>query len=366
MGEIQNFSEEHATAVAALFFKAMRGQAKSPGRRLPEYLCELLLHNPWASLGIPSLVYLEKGKVVGSLGVVPRPMEFRGTPISVATVTQFMVDPDYRRGPAAVQLLRSLFQGPQDMTWTDGAGEEVNGLWTALGGFTAPLYAFNWIRILRPFGTARIGLDRAGRTGARLKGATGLLTAPADFLLSKLPLSILREPDSPFRSKLVSPEELLECIQEIGWREPLKPAYSPPSFSWLMSEAGKVQNCDLRMLTVTNPAGLLCGWFVYYAQRGGASYVLQIGVRRRDHFENTLRALFRDAWQQGSACVKGQSIPKYLTSLTAQNCFFRHPNSATLVHSRNPDITNAVRCGDAALTRLDGECWLRFTPEPWT
>jgi hypothetical protein len=293
-------------------------------------------------------------------------MEFRGNPITVAVTTQFMVDPDYRRGPAAVQLLRSLFQGPQDMSWTDGAGEEVNGIWTALGGFTAPPYAFNWIRILRPFGTARIGLDRVGKAGSSLKGVSGFLTTPADFLLSKVPLSILREPDSPFSSKQVSAEELLECIQEIGWREPLKPVYSLPAFSWLMSEAAKVPIGDLRMLTVANPEGLRCGWFVYYAQRGGASYVLQIGVRRRDQFENTLQALFRDAWQQGSACVKGQSIPKYLTSLTRQNCFFRHPNSATLVHSKNPDITNAVRCGDAALTRLDGECWMRFTAEPWT
>lgn len=365
MGEIQKFGEEHATAVATLFFKAMRGQTKPPGQLLPKYLCEILLSNPWASPGISSLVYLEKGKVVGSLGVVPRRMEFRGNLITVATTTQFMVDPDYRRGPAAIQLLRGLFQGPQDMSWTDGAAEEVNGIWTALGGFTAPLYAFNWIRILRPFGTARIGLDHIGKAGSWLKGVTGLLTTPADFVLSKLPLPI-REPDSPLSSKLVSPEELLDCIQEIGWREPLRPVYCLPSFSWLMSEAAKVLGSNLRMLTVTNSAGLRCGWFVYYAKRDGASYVLQIGVRRRDHFENTLRSLFRDAWQQGSVCIKGQSIPKYLTSLTAQNCFFRHPSSATLVHSRNPDITNAVRCGDAALTRLDGECWLRFAPEPWT
>lgn len=365
MGEIQSFREEHATGLAALYFKAMRGQPQPPGQRLPQYLCELLLSNPWASPDIPSLVYLEQGKIVGGLGVVPRQMEFRGNPMTVAVTTQFMVDPDYRRGAAAIQLLRHLFQGPQDMSWTDGAAEEVNGIWTALGGFTASLYAFNWIRILRPFGTARSGMDRVGKTGTWLKGVSGLVTTPADFLLSKLGLSMLQEPRSPFSSKLVSAEELLECIQEIGWHEPLKPVYSLPSFSWLMSEAAKALN-NFRMLTVTNSEGARCGWFVYYAVRGGASYVLQIGVRRRDHFENTLLALFRDAWQQGSACVKGQSIPKYLSGLTRQNCFFRHPNAATLVHSKNPDITNTVRCGDAVLTRLDGECWLRFAGERWT
>src|SRR5438105_2704562 len=166
MGEIQTFGEEHATGVAALYFKAMRGKPNPPGQRLAQYLREILLSNPWVEPGISSLVYLEKGKIVGNLGVVPRRMDFRGHPITVAVTTQFMVDPDYRRGSAAVQLLRSFFQGPQDMSWTDGAAEEVNGIWTALGGFTAPLYAFNWIRILRPFGTARIGLDRIGKVGS--------------------------------------------------------------------------------------------------------------------------------------------------------------------------------------------------------
>src|ERR1035441_4638884 len=123
---------------------------KAPGKALPKYLCDIFLANPWASPETPTLVYLEGGKIVGMVGVLPRPMEFRGKPIVAVTTTQFMVHPEFR-GPAAIQLLRRVFQGPQDMTWTDGAAEEVSGLWTALGGYPASLYAFNWIRILRPF-----------------------------------------------------------------------------------------------------------------------------------------------------------------------------------------------------------------------
>jgi hypothetical protein len=364
MGEIRPFGEEHAEQAAKLYFTAMRGNANTPGKDLAKYFCEILLSNPWASPEIPSLVYLEEGRIVGMLGVVPRPMVFRGKAILAATTTQFMVRRGYR-GPAAIQLLRRVFQGPQDLTWTDGAAEEVNGLWTALGGYTASLYGFNWIRILRPFGTGRSVLSRAGRAGRIAKQIAGVVTSPADFVLSRMAVSALGKPSSPYLSKLVSSDELLACIDEIGWRESLRPAYSQPSFSWLIQQAAMVKSQDLRMVVVTDRQGVRCGWFVYYAERGEAGYVLQIGAKRRDQFADILRALFADAWHQGTVCVKGASIPGCLSVLTGQHCIFRHPTSATLIQSRNAELLNAVRLGEAAMTRLDGECWLRFAREDW-
>jgi hypothetical protein len=49
---------------------------------------------------------------------------------------------------------------------------------------------------------------------------------------------------------------------------------------------------------------------------------MQTGVRRKDDFKNTLLALFQDAWRQGSAYVKGASIPQYLSTMAEQDCFF--------------------------------------------
>jgi hypothetical protein len=366
MGEVRSFTEEHADGAARLYLRAVRGQNRQPGKSLAEYFCQLHLSNPWASPEMPALVYLEKGKVVGTLGVVPRTLEFRGRPITIATTSIYMVDPEYRNGAAAIQLLGALLKGPQEFSWTDGASGSVHALWSALGGHTASLYAFNWIRVLRPLGTARIGLDRIGRAGRLVKPATGLLTTPIDLLLSKAPLGLLREPVSPYTSKMVSAEELLACIQELSWRERLKPHYTAETFPWLMREVAKNKSAgNLRMMTVSNADGKQSGWFIYYAVRGGASFVLQIGVRGKDDFKNTILALFQDAWQQGSVCVKGASIPQYLTIMTEQHCFFRHPYDRVVIHSKNPEIVAAVRSGDAALTRLDGIGWLRFSGEQW-
>ena len=198
MGEVQSFTEEHAEGVARLYFRSVRGQDREPGKTLPAYFTELHLHNPWATPDVPALVYIEKGKVVGALGILPRDMEFRGQPIRIATMTLYMVDPDYRNGPAAIQLLRGMLKGPQELSWTDGASGNVGALWSAMGGHADAPFAFNWFRILRPFGTARMGLDRIGKAGRYLKPFSGLITAPGDFLLSKAPLlQLLREPVSP-------------------------------------------------------------------------------------------------------------------------------------------------------------------------
>jgi hypothetical protein len=364
MGEVQSFTAEHADAVARIYLRAGRGQDRSPGKNLPDYISHLHLCNPWASPDIPSLVYLDKGKVVGALCILPRTMEFQGKPLRMATMTLYLVDPDHRNGPAGIQLLRRALKGPQDLSWTDGASGSVSALWTAMGGHTASPYAFNWVRILRPLGMARLGLDRMGRAGRLLKPVSAL-AIPADRLLSKVPLAILRAPVSPYGSKPVSTAELLECIQQLGWREALKPSYSSDTFPWLIDEAAQSKWGALRMLTVSNAEGERCGWCIYYAVPGGQAFVLQIGVRRKEDFRNVLLALFRDAWQQGSVCVKGAAIPQYLTAMTELHCFFRHPQDRVVVHSGNPDIASALRTGEAAITRLDGIGWMRFSRETW-
>jgi len=192
MIEIRPFTEEFAAGAASLHFRAMRGQSKDPGVALPKYFCEVLLGNPWATPEIPPLVCLEEGKVIGSLGVIPRPMEFRGQNIVAATLTQFMVDPDYRRGPAAVQLLRRCLQGPQDMTWADGSGDPVHLFHKAFGSLAA--YSLHWMRFLRPFESGRDFLSRLGGKGKVLQRLAALGTIPADFMVTRLPMFRVRRP----------------------------------------------------------------------------------------------------------------------------------------------------------------------------
>jgi hypothetical protein len=187
------------------------------------------------------------------------------------------------------------------------------------------------------------------------------------LLLCNMPPRVFRPAQPAFLSRQVLAGELFECIQEIGWRDSLKPAYEPSSFGWLMSQAAAARSHgDLRLATVYTPEGVRCGWYVCYVRRGGPAAVMQIGSRRRDQFEAVLLTLFHDAWREGASFVKGQAIPQSLALLTRHHCLFRYPGSGVLVQARDPDLLHAIHSGDAALSRLDGESWMRFATEDWT
>ena len=174
MGEIRHFTEEHVSAVADLTLKAIRGRRVPAGAGLQNCFRDILLQNPWLSPDIQSLVYLDQGKVIGFLGIVPRTMDFRGKLVRVAVTTQFMIDREQHRGSAALELMKHFFRGPQDVSFTDGAGEGAALVWTAAGGRTARLYSLNWTRVLRPLGTALsvLNLGRAAR----------IISSPGDFI----------------------------------------------------------------------------------------------------------------------------------------------------------------------------------------
>jgi hypothetical protein len=63
--------------------------------------------------------------------------------------------------------------------------------------------------------------------------------------------------------------------------------------------------------------------------------------------------------------VKGQCRPEYLTPLTRGHALFRHTGSHALVHSRDVELRQVVRLGEAALSGLDGEQWQRFAADSW-
>ncbi len=359
MGEIREFAEEHIPEVADLHMKVMRGRRERASDITRKYFGEIFFTNPWMSPEFPSLVYLEGGGIVGFMGVIPRTMEFKGSPIRVAVGTQFVVDRERHRGSGAIALLRRFFSGPQDLCYTDGAGEANHVVWTATGGLAAQLYSFNWLRTFRPVATAK---SFAGRSEgfARTAAAIGLAAAsPLDFLVSKISGSPFRPQPSAFLLRQVSVDELFRCIQSIGWRESLKPAYEQSSFRWLMDQVASKEESSLGMAVTENAIDKLTGWYIYL-RRGNAVEVLQIGVRRRDLFNGVLRALFTDAFEKGAAFVKGQAMPPFLVNLTNHGCLFRQANTCVLFHTRNHELADVILRGQAALSQLDGEGWLRF------
>jgi hypothetical protein len=62
--------------------------------------------------------------------------------------------------------------------------------------------------------------------------------------------------------------------------------------------------------------------------------------------------------------VRGRLDPRYIHELSARHCWLRREGTYTLVHSRHADIMAAFKQGEAFLSRLEGEWWLRWTDGP--
>lgn len=362
MGEIKIFGEEHSTEVAELYLRVMRGRRNVQSQRLAAYFRHIFLQYPWRQDGYNSLIYIDGNKIVGFIGMMRRPMLLAGREISVAVYSQFMMDREAHRGMGGLALLRKCLDGSQELNFTDGSAEGSSKVWESVGGEKVGLYSFNWLRVLRPVATIQEHSTgrRQGGVWTAINGAAAILGMPIDAVAQRF-----LQPRSPFETVAVDSGTLFETITEIGWREKLKPSYERESFGWLISEAAQAKYGQLRMRVTREQDGKVCGWFVYYLKPGGACYLLQIGARRADQYRGVLRALFADAAAGGGTCVKGQSQPRHLVDLTEEHCLFRHPQSSVLIASRDPELKAAIHRGDAALSRLDGESWLRFPVEDW-
>jgi len=362
MGTIRQCVKDDVAAVAELWAKTFHLRASSGMESLATYLDEIFFSNPWCEDNpLSSLVHHDrKGRITGFLGVLPRRMRFRGQPIQVAVASQLMVDRNEPSAFTALELLRRLFSGRQDLTFSDGANDLSQKLWEAAGGSVAIPYSLNWTRILRPAGYW------AGQCTARelflpFVKASGLIRKTLDAVAARIPGSpyMFPDPSSYYAELEPSEETVLECLSGMTRGRELQPQYDLRSLGWLLEKAREQsKHGRLRASVVRNKRAEVVGWHLYYAKRRGVSQVLQFGGKEAS-FEDVLRSLFRDAWVQGATAISGQVDPKYARLLAKNHCGFTW-TGGVLAHSKNREIANAIHRGDAFLTRLDGEWWMRF------
>ena len=72
-----------------------------------------------------------------------------------------------------------------------------------------------------------------------------------------------------------------------------------------------------------------------------------------------IESLLAHAYRHGSVAVRGRAHPRLMNALLRRGAVFFH-RSATVVHSADGELLDAVLSGDALVTGLAGEAWTRL------
>jgi hypothetical protein len=363
MSRIRPFVLADVSSVATLHESLFAETSHLSMEKRRRYLQQVFLENPWYDDTLPSLVAEEdSGRVVGFMGVLPRRMSWNGRPLTAAVMSQFMVASDHR-GLTGFRLLKTALAGRQDLSMTDGASHEAVKIWKAVGGTDSPLHSIHWTRPLRPLG---YGLSFVSPRAPLLRATAGPVCAVVDAIAARMRQSPFRF-TTPTSGEALTVDLLLNYADQFVPRATLRPEYDCASLEWLLEVARqKASPGDLRQVLVRNADNEVIGWYIYYlrrrssvSRRGVSCEVLQIAGRPH-RLGEVLENLLYNAWREGALDVSGRVGLGFLDVLRAKHCLFHGRGSPVLVHSRCRELVDAIRRGDAFLTRLDGEWWMSF------
>lgn len=363
MAKIRVLAENDLAGVVELFGRVYPERRWASQQACYSYFREILFDNPWHALEVPSWVAEEGGRICGVYAMMPRRMLLRGRPLRVAAACQFMVDRDRRNTLIALQLAKACLSGPQDLTFADGASEQVRRMWIGIGGTASLLYSLHWTRPLRP---ARFLLSLAEGRGALPRLASFAALAPcnaADALFARLRPNRFYREAIHFQEDALDSAAMLAGLHEILRGYALQPAYDQATLDWLLDQtARKSRHGKLRGRAVRDGERGLIGWYVYYLEASRIGEVVQLAALEGS-FDVVLRLLLADAWRNGATALRGRLEPRFAQELSNRHCWLRTDSTWTLIHSRRADVLAAFERGDAFLSRLEGEWWLRFASE---
>lgn len=349
--DLQSVAELHRLVFGPGHNDAARGLD-----RLENQLSEVFLQNPWRDDALPSLVYEDDdGAIIGFLGAIPRPMVMNGQRVKVAISSRFMVHPE-RRGRVGLQLLKRFFSGAQDLSITEG-NDLTRTMWEGRGGTTAGLYSIRWTRVLRPSRYVLSFLQRHGMRASLALALTPVCRA-MDALAGRLGRWPFRPSVPSASGEELTRHTLLAGLSDVTRCRSLRPEYDEQSLQWLLELlAEKKGRGHLRKVLVRRAGQDAAGWYLYYANPGGISEVVQVAAKDGS-MEDVLRHLFHDAWEHGAVAVSGQLDPASIQAFANEHCVLHGGRGSwTLAHSRRAELLEPLHRGDAFLTRLEGEWW---------
>lgn len=323
------------------------------------YLERLLFGHPWVDEEVPSMVYEDDdGVPAGLIGVIARPMVWRGRPIRLALGHHFMVAPESRGRLAALELMRGFLGGAQDAAVLE-ACTPWRRLWEALGGSVAVLPGLWWSRVLGPFRYAR-GLARGMGLPAAGARALNPIVEAGDRLAARMVPALRLAPPQAATSHPLDPDALVEVMTSAP-RQSLRGSFDQASAAWLLGQLrGKTQRGELHGIVLRRSSNAIVGWYLYFLKPRGISQVVALQAGR-DQLDTVFDHLASHAFARGAGILAGQANREMIGTLSRRHGLMHQPaDTWQLVHSRWPDLLQDIHAGDAAFSRLESDWWITY------
>lgn len=356
---VRDLEREDLPAVALLFQRTFRRSASAPSSLISN-LHDIFFGHPWFDAELRSKVFVSAGgDVRGFIGVFPGRLELEGRSLRAAFAGSMMVEEPDENPLAGARLLRAFLAGPQDISLTETANATALGMWQKL---SLPLdvgYSLNWIRIFRP-ATAAVNVL------GRMSGAINLLRpfgTMADTVAEKIGFSALRFPASPAPRRVqfreASPEEFRDAALTLKETFVMRPQWSPQSLDWLIGQASRKRKFGTPSWRIGETrSGKLSGAYVYFGRPGGIGWLLQALCSPAAAGE-LIDDLFSHADGAGCAGLRGSGHPWLTAELLTRRTTF-HGRAFYLAHARDASLLQPIHSGQALISGLAGENWMRL------
>ncbi|MGO9955367.1 MAG: N-acetyltransferase family protein [Solirubrobacteraceae bacterium] len=355
MSEIRPMTPDEIPQIAELYRFVDNSDWRIPPAEVPPWLQRTLLRDPWADPEIPTLVHVEaSGEITAFIASHVRRMRFDDRIIRLASGGPLIVHPKARNRAVGPRLWRRYLDGPQELTTTDGASDEMRQIFELIGGQMLHPSSMAWARVFRPLSFVA---SRALHYRPRTAASTARVWSALDHGAARaVPYFSAPSPRGTYTEAL-TPRLLLEHLPVVTRSLRLFPDYDEPYLEWLFAELhhNRTWGTPVSRL-VRDHEDRVLGWFVYFLLAGAGCQVVAIANRDR-RADAVLEALFADIAQHGGAAAQGRVEPRTLAALAQRGALFRF-SARSLVHSPEPELLAALSAGQALLTRLEGDWWM--------
>lgn len=331
-----------------------KAQADADPTLVQRRLVQAYFEHPWPSDDIASIVCEDDGgRIIGFLGVTPRPMVWRGEALRAAIIGNLVVAQDKAAAGASHSIISQFVAGPQDLAISDFALDVTRRISDRYGGATIRLLSQFWSLDLSP-----ATLAAQSRVAQRLGPAQSLLR-PMARAIDAADRRVRRGPwwMEPAQSSVhpLSMQRMAQLIDEHGG-DSIKPVYTAETLERLLAPPRGLEG-RIVAREVKNPDGHTLGSFVFYLD--GDAELVHMGAALGAG-DRVFRAAVQHATERGAGAMTGRILPPLMRDMSRAGARF-YTDSWLILHTRRPDIVAAFHAGDVFFNALDGEVWsMRF------